>query len=657
MNINSSFIKLFIAAKFVAMKSTSSWNGFVSEELTFLLSISHLGLKKYVNQEWNETNTTAYGEKHILIDDIVNKIATNYPKSFETLSSYKTCTAEKIDNNQQNNTLIKNTNINGKSSNYYKSLLNQTHLVVNIFQYLDILSINNCSLVDSIWLMRAFHPKSARFLDFRGDLVHRLRNVNRIRTWQRFCAISKITVHDADIIDTPNKDCSNTFLNGLTMIHFGKAREINIWITHNDNTYNKQNLSSKAISSLRNELINVLCQKINHNGNVSKENVNYDSKMLNKLSFKCTNSTEQNAFDVNLQRLDTTMYQQVELMNSGDYVNVVISKNCEMLSIDGDCAINTSISDVSGVKSLTVFNASGLIIHKLNENKLYCPKINRLIIHDLTHDVIRYWSQHAQYLTDNNGKVSLSMAMGYNSELVEYRVDLVNRDRLLAHEVTLKMQSDECFRFWRKMFYAADNFRSGIETIRLSLHPKEDGIDYCQIKNFFMKNKSQLWCNLCGIEIITGNTNDRQTFTQAYDTLNIIAKQKNIPRTVSDHDAYHHDVETKHNLYFKIVFLDVNSPFHITRKFELIFDLIYNIVVVLQYPVHIYLGFAHQDEDIMKQVNDKYEQFYQKIRNGYVWHQNNSTYYDLLKQPKVTFCITPAGRRVLRVITAAKCQS
>ena len=145
------------------------------------------GLKKFLN-DINETDTHAIE----LLFDIIN---TRYT---DTYTDTDTDTADTNTNDIIDNSSITNpTQIDIDTA--FEEIINQPDIMPSIFQYLQINELNQCSLVNSIWLHKSFNINSIYCLNsFRVNFSQVLNSKastkiinlsHNHRIWQRFINI------------------------------------------------------------------------------------------------------------------------------------------------------------------------------------------------------------------------------------------------------------------------------------------------------------------------------------------------------------------------------------------------------------------------------------------------------------------------------------
>ena len=127
------------------------------------------GIAKYMTNKYNENN-------RMIISSLFSKMIGKYPKEYEEIVSCDDF---------------------GQSRYYENELFGQSDLVPQIFQFLPFESLNNCCLVNSIWLYHGYNINSVYFLNLytwicancqgtHGDACdkrfwHRMVNVKKIK--------------------------------------------------------------------------------------------------------------------------------------------------------------------------------------------------------------------------------------------------------------------------------------------------------------------------------------------------------------------------------------------------------------------------------------------------------------------------------------------
>ena len=134
------------------------------------------------------------------IDDIsslFNKMIKEYPNEYEKIISFdKNCISEYDEKND----------IFNKAWYYERLVFNQSDLIPKAFQFLDFLNINNCSLVNSIWLYHGYNINSIYYFDTQKLFFRKRRKIVR-PAFEDAC----------DWID-PNFECKRRFLTRLVNV-------------------------------------------------------------------------------------------------------------------------------------------------------------------------------------------------------------------------------------------------------------------------------------------------------------------------------------------------------------------------------------------------------------------------------------------------------
>ena len=91
-------------------------------------------------------------------------------------------------------TKLKSQSIANEDQNYYqRKLFNQNDVVPYLFQYITLTDLNNCSIVNSIWLINAYSLHSICFVDLEDIILNEnIINYNMCYIWQRFINVKYV---------------------------------------------------------------------------------------------------------------------------------------------------------------------------------------------------------------------------------------------------------------------------------------------------------------------------------------------------------------------------------------------------------------------------------------------------------------------------------
>ena len=237
---------------------------------------------------------------------------------------------------QYSNEYRDETTIEFENSYYFGQLWNQNDLIPQIFQYLSIEELNNCSIVSFVWLFHAFNINSLYQLKLYSLIEWEGKKENEryhlpLRVWQRFINTRRIVYENGKFLGIEGfdvKEPSKYFLKYFSSLQ-------NIEKVHCE------------FESLKNNDIGFL--KVL--GTRSNKIESFYANFSDMLGYSITNIK-------NLPRLKLLNAKDVELASI--QLPVIISNKCETLSFEPltlnkrmcDALLNDS--DLSGVKNITL---------------------------------------------------------------------------------------------------------------------------------------------------------------------------------------------------------------------------------------------------------------------------------------------------------------
>ena len=180
----NTFVEVLLINRILLKQQTNKQNilSNVSEKQKKVFSLlSSDGIVKYLSEHYKDSDCNII-EK--IFENIVMK---NYINEYTNETTYKT----------------KNIDIEANENKFFTSLLNQKDLFCQIFQFLSIDDLNNCSIVNFIWLIHSFNINSLYYLPFdqihkwEFDKMHKQKIETKaiglsLRVWQRFINIRRI---------------------------------------------------------------------------------------------------------------------------------------------------------------------------------------------------------------------------------------------------------------------------------------------------------------------------------------------------------------------------------------------------------------------------------------------------------------------------------
>ena len=284
--------------------------------------LDDLGIVEYMNQLSDDKD-----DFETAVSTLIDNMTTKYPDTFHNLiysSSYSS---------KQNHP-------------FQQSILYQPDMFISILQYLDLESLNSCSLVNSHWLINVFNPNCVQFLDFndiavKGSGTTKIDNDNHKRVGQRFCNAKYICINDWN-----------------DQIDFGVASKI---LCHcNSSMVEKLEMSVRNYQDKDSFKCIKLLQKF--------------GPKLQLFQFMTDESPIFSIDDKGYTYQRTLFYDSIHLMNceridiSGGLFPIIITKKCKKLSLGYECFLDytSKYFDVSGVTLLrlsSTFPFDANIIH------------------------------------------------------------------------------------------------------------------------------------------------------------------------------------------------------------------------------------------------------------------------------------------------------
>ena len=213
---NNTFTQVFVIHRFLQNDSESQQllSLMTKDDGATISDLKCHGLKKYMKDCFNQDCHTT------IINDTFDLIITKFPKVYDSIVSYK------------NKSYYTN---NGQNYYYYRRLFIQSDLIHYLFQYLadTAQSLNNCSLVDSIWLLHAFDPKCLSFLSYFPLQSLAEADIDTRRIWTRFSEARKIAIGGARVDPEDLRKQwwghrMQMLINGLKLIRIEKAKMLRV---------------------------------------------------------------------------------------------------------------------------------------------------------------------------------------------------------------------------------------------------------------------------------------------------------------------------------------------------------------------------------------------------------------------------------------------
>ena len=396
----------------------------------------HIIMTEYIDEYTKHTTISIDCDDNI--NNIDNKESNNKDKNSEILTS-DTQNMQSIEY-QENIEKNKQSNDNNDTTIYRRLVFNQNDLVPKIFQYLETIDLNECSVVSFIWLFHAFSINSLYYLQlykltkWESKLEHNGTHLP-LRVWQRFINARKIVYENSSIETTEPSKHFLTYFSSLQNIE-------NVRCTF-------RNLSATDILFL--EVLGQKSDKIKHfyallSQSLSSDNNNSSRTFTDTLAKKPVLKLL-NCKSVRLYRLQLPL---------------ILSNKCEQLSYSPktinkamcDALINKS--DLTGIKKLTlkdirispidrskngpVPDIDGYIKTKYKKHvilpqekeeicKNLAKKMMNLKVLNITgpkEDTLILWKELNSMVVKNNGDVSVSFGVGYIDTRNQSKEEVLN---------------------------------------------------------------------------------------------------------------------------------------------------------------------------------------------------------------------------------------
>ena len=346
----STFVQLFVINRFLKFSKEHE-----AQLLTFAAenSVSETSLSKLLKSGLSWIKDTSFNHNQcVAIFEVFNFIMYKYTATYEDVISTK------IDSNKYP---------------FSNKVLNQSDIITLIFQYLRILDINNCSLVDIGFLYHSFHCNAIYYIHTNNDHLY---SIDKLRTWQRFLNARKVEFNQFTVNQHHNYEAPDIFW--LNFCLMKNLEEINIYFERNCGALLKL---TKIVSqsSIANRLkVFASCVAISNNNTNTRESQD-NSKPKTKRSKTDVEYYIRNYNDIETVTAAVVAGIDLLLLNCQDIrirdslFSIVISKKCHKLSLNCDCIINYNYKsssddqddeddeikcDMSGIRDLSLKNTT-----------------------------------------------------------------------------------------------------------------------------------------------------------------------------------------------------------------------------------------------------------------------------------------------------------
>ena len=184
--------------------------------------LKSLGIKTYMEEEiikCKRISSPENLENEIqIVSALLNLLMRHYPKQYDDVVKPKPN--------------LNNSDGDSDNDKYYCQLFKHNDLVPYIFGYLELLELNDCSLVNAIWLLNAFNCNSIYNVDLHDEILwnKKIVNFHMYHVWQRVINCKSIFISkflqddpddDEDDNDNNNDDDSENKNNNDELNFFG----------------------------------------------------------------------------------------------------------------------------------------------------------------------------------------------------------------------------------------------------------------------------------------------------------------------------------------------------------------------------------------------------------------------------------------------------
>ena len=640
------FGQLFVANRFMKCNDSLQLKHFNDEETKILNLLRKQGFKKYMENDCNlkydidgknEQETEKVMKTHNeTIRNILNNIMCYYPKLYESITSY----------NKKNN------------EKYYDKVFNICQLVVYIFQYLhryDIKHLINCSMVDSIWLIHSFHSNCTKYLRLPFGKLMELQKADSndwgkyycMRQWSRFSNTSSIRI----LMDKSSSTCNN-----VKRINFHNMSDICIMFfsacNSSSNTDDSDAEESQEGLKCFKQLTNIVCCQINDAlaYQMNSKNTRKLRKPLS-LEFVCCERyhLSQSATDVSI--LNASQYTKLRLIGTRLFCKVIIGEECQQLQIDDNISIDISQSNFSGIQTLSFIEDTTSIIQQFLSHEISCPKINdlQLEMFNKFDCALLFWKKHHKYLSNNNGKVSLEIdvekiksKININTNYIKKILNDIDNDGLSGniYRLCISFKTVDGFKSIRDALISTRDFKSTVQMLYLSINTRN--MVSTKLSNLFFHeldinttaNTSRILIpNLKYLQI------DRWrdcSIDDVLDLFGIIAKYAKI-------SGYEQVIWSYYCIHDILISINSNDVAATKSKIDELFNLMYEIVLVIKYPINMLLKIKFEtnfddkvsEEKAVNEMQKEFECFKNKLKSNYQPPSCQGLTCQTLTQPKI----------------------
>ena len=435
------FTDLFFIHRFCQHVTGDYTSYFNKKQNELLKQLKQDGLKKYSQKyvdcsnaaitsrnsnDHDQKKDTSHEQHQTLTIQILDIITTQYPKLYRTITSYNT-------------DYINDNNCNKKY--YYNKFFDNSYLVLHTFKYIgDLACLNKCCLVDSVWLMYAFHPSCLHTFSFDTlrNAHKRLLKLPNVRSWQRFHLVRQLIL--LNNCDGENMSATNSWLNGFKSINLKCVKHVIIFIRLNGGAFDQ------CLSSLLNTF--------NRVGQITNNYNNYNNDDNSGIFSSSTCAQRQLWLDSHSEipqsrlliptdemEIDLSLFDEINLHHTCTITNshMIISHNCEKLRLRDNNSIYVQKSCLNRLKVLSLWDCK-FPKHSENEIKdlsFQCENVIQFTICNPNKQTILWWISMNQYLCKNKACVALILNGKFNQQTMSTLKTSIQKHKLRVTKIDI----------------------------------------------------------------------------------------------------------------------------------------------------------------------------------------------------------------------------
>lgn len=654
------FTDLFVIHRFTRLfDSEDNYNEhFDQEQNELLANLKQHGLKQYINQTIDcipNDDIESESTTQLQCIQILDKIIHQYGQLFTQITSY---------NQPPKDSSQTHSNYNY----YYSKFFNQSQLVHYTFQFLgSIKLLSICSLVDSIWLINAYHPRN-----FDGHVVienEKTWQISNARTWQRMYHASNLTVVGKNRYNdnvTTSTFPTTKWVNGLNSINLSAIKML-LFMSYR----NHDAIFGKCINTIFESLPSNRYLNSSRNNEMSEMDVmkNHTKALFWNLSgdnHDVTSTSENEFTQINPSNIECIML--IDTYNCRQF-DLIIPNSCNKLCISGGCRIDVSKSCMDGIRSLQLISDCSINNNKQDLEKLAQKCINiqcfQMYVYTKCNNIKQIpqlicWTVLKRYIQHNNAYVVLEIGKAAGA-LPQQILTYVRTNDLYCNEINFRHLESSV---WMSLLNKLDNLsiiQSRLQVLTISF-PLNQNIE----PQWKVIATALLRLPKLQVVQLKWDTLASDSFNNLLDLLQLIISNReqmvNDPSGLSIVSNQNINLNTG-PIMFMLDFGVIRTQLVETKqknikeyKYWNIFSkLIYTIFIKLQIPIKIKLRLAPL-EPILN-TNSTLNLLFNKLRKEYVYEcqfDGHDQLYDTLPHVKALFENTQTDCKVVIANVALK---